>query len=142
LATGVTTQPVTALHESVVHGFESLQLSAVPAVQVPVWHVSAPLQALPSEQEVPFDTFACAQPLTALHVSVVHRLLSLQLSAVPGVQAPPWQVSEPLHTFPSGQGVPLVTGAVAQPVAGLQLSVVHPFPSLQTSGVPAVQVPA
>ena len=32
---------------------ESLQLSAVPAVQVPAWQVSAPLQALPSAQAVP-----------------------------------------------------------------------------------------
>jgi hypothetical protein len=99
------------LHVSVVHGFESLQLSAVPAVQVPVWQVSAPLQALPSEHDVPFETFACPQPLTALQVSVVHRLESSQLSAVPGVQAPPWHVSEPLQTLPSAQGDPFATGA-------------------------------
>jgi hypothetical protein len=36
----------------------------------------------------------------------------------------------------------LATGAVWQPVAGLQLSVVQTLPSLHVSGVPAVHVPA
>jgi hypothetical protein len=36
----------------------------------------------------------------------------------------------------------LVTGLVVHPKAGVQLSVVQTFPSLQTSGVPAVQTPA
>jgi len=40
---------------------------------------------------------------------VVQGLLSLQLSAVPAVQAPAWQVSTPLHTFPSLHDVPFAT---------------------------------
>jgi hypothetical protein len=36
----------------------------------------------------------------------------------------------------------LVTGLVVQPKAGVQVSVVHTFPSLQTSGEPAVHTPA
>jgi hypothetical protein len=35
LAAGVWVQPLAGLHASVVHGFESLQLSPVPAVHTP-----------------------------------------------------------------------------------------------------------
>src|SRR5262245_27253821 len=52
----VNTQPVAGLHVSVVHTLLSLQTSAVPAVQVPFWHVSAPLQRFPSLHDVPFAT--------------------------------------------------------------------------------------
>jgi hypothetical protein len=65
-----------------------LQLRAVPAAQVPAWHVSEPLQALASAQEVPFSTGAVVQPVDALHPSVVHALPSLQVSALPAVQVP------------------------------------------------------
>jgi len=68
-------------------------------------------------------------------------LASLQLSAVPAVHTPLWQVSSPLHGLPSAHDDPLGTGALWQPVAGLQLSVVHGLPSLQVTGVPAVQTP-
>ena len=67
---------------------ESLQLSAVPAVQVPLWQVSAPLQAFESLHEVPLATFVFAQPVVVLQESFVQTLLSLQLRAVPAVQAP------------------------------------------------------
>jgi len=41
----------------------------------------------------------CADsPVTGSQVSVVQRLLSLQLSGVPALQAPAWHVSAPLHT--------------------------------------------
>jgi hypothetical protein len=107
---------------SVVHGFESLQSAAT-------------LHELHPPMGV------CWQPLTALHVSVVHASLSLQLSAVPAAQFPLWHVSAPLQTFASAHAVPFVTGVVVQPKAGVQPSVVHTLPSLQTSGVPPVQVP-
>jgi hypothetical protein len=81
-------QPLTALQLSVVQAFASLQLSAVPAAQTPLWQVSAPLHALPSLQDVPFVTPGCWQPNTGSHESVVQALLSLQLSAVPLAQAP------------------------------------------------------
>ena len=74
-------------------------------------------------------------------MSVVHASLSLQLSAVPAAQFPLWHVSPPLQTFASAHAVPFVTGVVVQPKAGVQPSVVHTLPSLQTSGVPPVQVP-
>jgi hypothetical protein len=86
--TAVAVQPLAGLHESVVHGLPSLQTSGVPAAQVPLWHVSSPLQGLPSLQEEPLTTAVFTQPLEGLQLSVVHTLPSLQLRAVPDVQVP------------------------------------------------------
>jgi hypothetical protein len=98
---------VLELHESVVQTFESLQIGGVPRVQVPVRQISGPLQKFPSEQDVPLATFTASQPVVALQESVVHGLASLHTSGVPGVQAPAWQVSNPLHTVASLHDVPL-----------------------------------
>src|SRR5207249_4306122 len=127
---------------SVVHGFASAQVSAVPALHTPVWHVSVPLHAFPSLHEVPFETAACLQPATGSQVSVVQGLLSLQVSDVPAVQAPAWHVSTPLHTLPSLHEVPFGTAVCLQPAAGSHVSVVQGLASLQLGGVPAVQAPA
>jgi hypothetical protein len=108
-ATAVLTQPVAGLQLSAVQAFESLQLSAVPAAHVPLWQVSVPLQRLLSAHEVPLVTFVCVQPVAGLQPSVVQTLESLQLSAVPAVQVPPWQVSVPLHRLVSTHDVPLAT---------------------------------
>jgi hypothetical protein len=137
----VFTHPLMALQESVVHASLSLQLSGVPAVQVPLWQVSAPLQTLPSVHDVPFVTFVFTQPVDVLQVSVVQAFESLQLSGVPLVQVPLWQVSAPLQTLPSLHDAPFATGVCTQPVLGLHVSMVQTFESLQLSGVPAVQVP-
>jgi len=72
----------------VVHALLSPQLSGVPAVQVPLWQVSVPLQALVSAHVVPFSTGVFTQPDAGLQLSVVQMLLSLQLRAVPAVQMP------------------------------------------------------
>jgi hypothetical protein len=141
-AIGWVLQPVLGLQVSVVQALPSLQVSAVPAVQVPAWQASLPLQRLPSSHGVPLATGAVWQPVAGLQLSVVQTLPSLQVRGVPAVQVAAWQVSAPLQRLLSLHGVPLVTGIVWQPVAGLQLSVVHTLPSLQVRGVPAVQVPA
>jgi hypothetical protein len=93
----------------------SSQLSAVPAVQVPLWQVSAPLHTLPSLHDVPFNTGELMQPTNASQLSAVHTLPSLQLSAVPGLHTPLWQVSLPLHTLLSAQAVPSATGTFWHP---------------------------
>jgi hypothetical protein len=143
-------------------------------VHTPAWQVSAPLQAFPSEHELPLARTEFWQlpltqvsavhglrslqsaltvqlwqpgigvfwhPVTALQVSVVQALPSLQLGAVPGVQMPTWQVSRPLQTVPSLQDVPSATVVFWQPLTALQVSVVQTLPSLQLGGVPAVQTP-
>jgi hypothetical protein len=141
LGIGVFVQPLTGLQESAVHALPSSQLSAVPAVHVPLWQVSAPLHTVPSAHEVPLARLACRQPVTGSQLSVVHALLSLQLSAVPAVHAPLWQLSAPLHTVASAQEVPFTTGVCVHPKTGSQLSVVQTLKSLQVSAVPGVQMP-
>jgi hypothetical protein len=141
LRTGVLLHPVTGLQLSVVHTLLSLQLSAVPPAHEPFWQVSAPLQTLASVHDEPFGSAVLAHPVTALQLSVVQTLASLQLSGVPAVQVPFWQVSAPLQTVVSAHGVPLANGVVKQPMSGSQLSVVHTLPSLHTGGVPAAQEP-
>jgi hypothetical protein len=141
LATLLAVHPVAGLQLSVVQGLPSLHVSGVPAVQAPLWHVSAPLQRLPSGHAVPLVTLLWVHPVLALQPSVVQAFESLQLSGVPAVHTPVWQVSSPLQTVASAQDEPLATLVFWQPVAGTQLSVVHTLLSLQLSGVPAVQVP-
>src|SRR3989442_1201112 len=87
-ATGGRWQPAMGSQVSMVHGFPSLQLSAMPCVQLPFWHVSLPLHTLASLHEVPFGTTVCLQPATGSQVSVVHGLASAQVSAVPAVHTP------------------------------------------------------
>jgi hypothetical protein len=139
--TAVFWHPVEALQVSVVHTFESLQLGGVPAIHVPLWQVSAPLHALPSVHEVPFASAVFWHPVEVLQESVVHGFESLQLSGVPAVQLPDWQVSAPLQAFPSEHAVPFATDVKTHPVAGLQVSVVQALLSLHVSGDPAVQLP-
>ena len=91
---------------SVVHGLPSLQTRGVPAMQVPLWQVSAPLHTVPSAHGEPSDRGAVRHPATASQVSVVHGLPSLQASGVPAVHTPLWQVSAPLHRVPSAHDEP------------------------------------
>ena len=101
--------PETGSQESFVHEFPSSQLGAVPAAHAPAWQVSAPLQALPSLQPVPSATAVFRQPAAGSQESAVHGFPSLQLRGGPAVQLPAWQVSAPLHAFPSLHDVPFVT---------------------------------
>jgi hypothetical protein len=142
LATLVAVHPVAGTQASVVQALPSLQVSGVPAVQVPPWQVSPPLHRLPSEHDEPLATATFWQPVAGLQLSVVQTLESLHVRAVPLVHVPPWHVSAPLQTFASAQEVPLATLVTVQPVVALHPSVVHGLLSLQMSGVPAVQVPA
>jgi hypothetical protein len=143
---GACWQPPVVEQVSVVHGSLSAQSSPMPAVHVPVSHASAPLQALPSRHGVPSVAGACWQPRAALQLSKVHGFASSQLVGVPALQLPAWQISPPLQRLPSGHGVPFGALATVHPLAGLQLSVVQAFPSLQVIAVfwqaPAVQVSA
>ena len=142
--TGVCVTPLAGAHASVVHGLLSFTVGAVPATQVPVaLHVSAPLQALPSEQLVPVLTGVCVTaPVELLQASVVHGLPSSVATGVPVAHAPAaLQVSAPLHALPSEQLVPVATGVWVTPVEGLHASVVHELPSSVATGVPATHVP-
>jgi hypothetical protein len=119
----------------------SSQSRAVPAVQVPLWQVSVPLQASPSAHVVPFATAVFWQPEAGLQLSVVQTLPSLQLSGVPAVQVPLWQVSSPLQASPSAHEEPLGSVGFWQPATGSQLFAVHGSLSSQFKAVPAVHTP-
>src|SRR5262249_9029097 len=89
-----------------------LHVRGVPAVQVPPWQVSSPLQTVSSSQDDP-STFAVnLQPLLGSQLSVVHGLPSEHWSGLPLVQNPCRHVSSPLQAWasaqhePSGGGVP------------------------------------
>ena len=47
---GAKTQPVLTWQPSLVHGLPSLQTIEGPLAQLPSWHASPPVQALPSSQ--------------------------------------------------------------------------------------------
>jgi hypothetical protein len=125
LGEGLCWQPCAASHTSVVQGFASLQLGAVPGVQAPPWQVSRPLQAFGSLHAAPLEDGVCSQPTPAVHVSAVQGLLSLQLTDVPDWHVPLWQASTPLQRLPSLHEAPFVTGVCWQPADGLQKSVVQ-----------------
>ena len=80
------------------HGFPAWTL------QLPPLQVSAPLQNSPSVQASLL--FACVQPVVALQPSVVHGLLSLQLSLAPPEHTP----VEP-HFSPVVQALPSLQAA-------------------------------
>jgi hypothetical protein len=143
-ATGAWVQPSAASQASAVHGLPSPQAGGVPVTQAPAaLQVSAPLQALPSEQEVPAATGAWVQPSTASQASAVHGLPSSQEGAVPGRQVPaPSHASAPLHAFESAHDTPTATGSEVQPCTASQDPARHGFASVQASGVPAWHAPA
>src|SRR5262245_45968379 len=91
--TTVALHPVTGSQASVVHILPSLQLSGVPGVQTPAWHVSEPLHTLLSAQSVPSVTAACWHPPVGSQVSAVHGLWSSHPPVVPALHVPDWHVS-------------------------------------------------
>jgi len=83
-----------------------------------------------------------ASGLPAPQLSVVHRFLSSQSRAVAGLQSPPAHFSSPSHRLLSAQDVPSAVFAVAHPVCGLHVSVVHLLPSSQLRGFVPTHTPA
>ena len=147
-------QPSTASQLSDVQELASSQLGALPGWQteMPVpplsRQVSWPLHTVLSSQAAPLARLVCEHGfwpigVDELQMSFVHGLLSLQSGATPATQPPlPLQVSTPLQALPSEHTVPTERFVNTQPEAALQVSEVQGLPSLQTSGVPAAQVPA
>ena len=133
----VKTQPVAGLQLSVVHALPSLHTSVRPAWHVPPPQVSPVVHALPSSQA--FALLVKTQPVAGLQLSVVQRLLSLQTTAEPAWHVPPPQTSPVVQAFPSSQAFALLVKT--QPVASVQVSVVHGLLSLQMRPTPGWQVP-
>jgi hypothetical protein len=133
----VCVQPVDGLQASVVQTLPSSQFGAGPPTQVPPEQVSLVVQALPSLQGAVL--LVCVQPVEGLQASSVQGLLSLQLVAEPGTQAPPEQTSPVVQALPSLHGSVLFV--CVQPVAELQASVVQGLLSLQLGAGPPTHVP-
>ncbi len=107
--TGLYTQaPLVELQLSAVHAKPSLHTLAVPR-QLPLWHMSLLVQALPSVQVLPLPTLANVQ-LPPTQASFVHALLSLQTLVVP-VHLPALQASLRVQGAPSSQLWPSAVAA-------------------------------
>jgi hypothetical protein len=105
--------------------------------QLPLTQTSPDVQAWPSLHGLVLLTFT--HPEAGLQESLVQPLPSLQLGGGPPTQLPPEQVSLVVQALPSLQGFELF--AYTQPSPESQNSSVHPFPSLQFSGGPGMQLP-
>jgi hypothetical protein len=124
-------------HESVVHGLPSSHGGGTPGTQLPPWHLSSLLQALPSSHG-PVVALNW-QPSLASQLSAVHGLPSWQVSAGPAAQLPLAQVSPLVHRSPSLQGRALFWWL--QPSLASQLSSVQGFLSSQSPAWPGTQLP-
>jgi hypothetical protein len=140
LAEGLLEHPASALHESSVQAFPSLQVNAPLPVQTPFWHVSVWVQASLSLHVTPVSlTCVHAPPLS--QPSVVHGLSSLQSTPDVPLHFPPAHWSPLEHELPSSQVVPSGMLPWVHPFNGWQLSFVHGFRSSQSSALPAEQAP-
>jgi hypothetical protein len=117
-----------------------VQVIGVPDAQAPLWQVSAPLQAFPSEQLVPFATAACVHWPPVPQVSAVQGLPSSQLTP-DVVQVPAWQVPGP-HRLGDVHVVPSATFVNAQPVLASHEPTRHGLSLWQSRAVPGLQTPA
>jgi len=116
-------QPVAGVQvAAVLHSSPAAQVTALPAVHAPDWHVSPLVQALPSLHVVPSLAAGFEHmPSAGLHVPATwHESLAVQTFAVPP-QVPLVQTSLVVHRLPSLHVVPSVAaGFEHMPVAGLQ----------------------
>ncbi len=131
------TQPVLALHVSLVHGLLSSQVTA-PPTQLPTLHRSPWVQALPSSQ----GAITCLNwqlPVAASQVSAVQALPSSHGLLGPATHRPPLQKSPWVHALPSVHGA--LVGTTWQPSLASHESAVHGLPSPQAKALPLKHLP-
>ena len=91
--------------------------------QTPLWHASTRVQALPSEQVVPFVAGGFRQmPVAGSHVPALwHWSEAVHVIGAPGWQEPEIHTSFGVQVLPSLHTVPFATGGLLHvPVAWLQ----------------------
>ncbi len=153
--TGLEQVPVCGLHVPASwHWSGALQTTAAPGTHWPFasqWSPpSAPVQALPSEQDVPLDFTGLEQvPVCGSHVPASwHWSEAMQTTAAPGThwpfasqRSPP---SAPLQALPSEQDVPLgFAGSEQVPVCGSHVPAsLHWSEAVQTTGAPGTHWPS
>src|SRR5262245_8851783 len=115
-------------------------------VQVPAWHVSVWVHALPSLQVAPSALTGFEHvPVAELQVPAMwHESWAVQTMGFWPVQAPAWQESVCVQGLPSSQDAPFgLLGLEHVPVAVLQVPTLwHWSWAAQTTGFWPVQVPA
>ena len=92
-------QPTLLSQASSVQRLPSSQLGALPPTQNPPEQTSIAVQASPSEHPAEFTVKT--QPTAKSQLSSVHTEPSAQTTFVPGMQAPPPQMSPKVQAFPS-----------------------------------------
>ena len=120
-----------------------MQVTGLPPVHTPAWHVSVWVHALPSLHVVASGLFGLLHlPLAESHVPATwHWSLAAQTTGLAPTQLPDLQVSSCVHALPSSQRVASVTGAYAHaPVCGLHDAVWHGLAG-QFTAAPPVQTP-
>ncbi len=125
------TQPPFWSQSSLVHRLPSSHFRPAPETHLPPAHTSPLVQALPSSHATLLGVWV-QPPALGLHASLVHSSLSSQSKGLPGMHAPPLQVSTSEQALPSSHAPVLLTWTHA--LCALQLSVVHGLPSLQFRG--------
>jgi hypothetical protein len=114
-------------------------------VQLPLWQVSARVQAFPSLQATPLAFAGLLQiPVEALHTPMSwHWLLALQTTGFPPVQVPAWQVSVRVQASLSSQATPsALLGLEQTPVDVSQVPTEwHWSRAVHATGFPPEQVP-
>src|SRR5439155_544869 len=137
--------PVPGLHVPASwHWSGAGQVTELPAVHVPPWQVSLSVQASPSLHPAPSALLGFEHsPVPGLHVPASwHWSCAVQVTEVPAVHVPPWQVSLSVQASPSLHPVPSgLLGLEHSPVAGLHVPASwHWSCAVQTTGSP-VHVP-
>jgi len=145
-ATGFEHVPVLGLHVPATwHESLAVHVTGLAPVQVPLWHVSVCVHALPSLHAVPLAATGLEHvPVLGLHVPATwHASLALHVTGFAPVQVPPWHVSVCVHALPSLHAVPLAaTGLEHAPVLGLHVPATwHESLAVHVTGFAPVHVP-
>jgi hypothetical protein len=141
-----THRPVSGLQAAVWHWSLGVQTFGVPPTQPP-WPSQAPpsMQRFGFSQGVPDGAGRLEHcPVSGSHVPATwHWDCGWQVTAVPGVQVPAWQVSVSVQALSSLQGVPSAFGGSEHcPVAGSHVPALwHASEAVQTTGLLPTQVP-
>jgi hypothetical protein len=116
--------PVAGLHVPALwHWSLAMQMTGLPAAQVPDWQVSICVQPFPSLHGVPFGFAGFEQtPVAGLQVPALwHWLLAMHTTGFAPVQVPDWQVSGCVQALLSLHAVPFGFAGFEQPVDGLHV---------------------
>src|SRR2546427_765197 len=123
------------------HWSWAVQTTGLPPVHVPARQVSPCVQASPSSYAAPSSLLGFEHsPVAGLHVPASwHWSCAVQVTELPPVHVPPWQVSLCVQASPSLH--PVLSGLLGfehSPVAGLQVPASwHCSWAVQTTGSPA-----